>query len=256
MRLNNNTVLITGGTSGIGYALAKELLARNNTVIICGRREERLREIEQRHPEVHTAVCDVSREDDRQELVSWVTDRFSGLNVLVNNAGIQRDVNFNLGMRDLESEPSEIATNVEAPVYLTARLIPHLRKQKDAVIINVSSVLAFAPMARVPVYCATKAFIHNFTLSLRFQLQQTGISVYEVLPPRVRTELNLEGRKKAGYADTGVDVDEYARTVMDGLEADVQEIEYPGAVPAASASREDLDRMFESINDQTFTWHP
>lgn len=254
MRLNNNTVLITGGTAGIGYALAREFMRRDNTVIICGRREDRLREIAQRHPGIHTIVCDVSREDDRRRLASSVTAQFNALNVLVNNAGIQRDINFNLGMQDLETEPSEIATNIEAPVYLTAALIPHLKTQEDAAIINLSSVLAFTPMARVPVYCATKAFIHNYTLSLRFQLRQAGISVYEVLPPRVKTELNQEGRKKAGYADTGVDVDEYVRTVMEGLEADLQEIEYPGASSVVSATRTDLDRMFESINEQTYVW--
>ncbi len=213
-----------------------------------------LEEIRRRHPGIHTVVCDVSSEDDRQELVSWVTGKFSELNVLVNNAGIQRDVNFNLGMEDLESGPSEIGTNIEAPVYLTARLMPHLKSRKNAAIINISSVLAFTPMARVPVYCATKAFIHNFTLSLRFQMRQAGVSVYEVLPPRVRTELNAEGRKKAGYADSGVDVEEYVESVMKGLEADVPEIEYPGALSVVSASREDLDRMFDSINDQTFVW--
>ncbi len=254
MRLTGNTVLITGGSSGIGYSLAKAFLDRGNCVIICGRSEEKLLAVQQAYPEIRIRVCDVSDDEDRRALCSWVTDHYPDLNVLINNAGIQRDIDFNRGADDLTAGPSEIDININGPVYLSAYLVPHLKTQKDSVIINNSSCLAFTPMARVPIYCATKAFLHNFTLSLRFQLHQSGIKVFEILPPRVKTELNIAARRKMGYADTGVDSDEFVSAVMGGLENDVLEIEYPEAISVIHASRAELDEMFMSINNMTFSW--
>lgn len=254
MRLKGNTILITGGSTGIGYSMAVEFLERGNTVIICGRREQRLKEVKDQHPDIHTRVCDVASEEDRSALVAWVTGEFPQLNVLVNNAGIQHDINLTRGADDLVNGPDEIGINIVAPVHLTAHLIPHLKKQQNAVIINNSSSLAFVPMVRVPVYCATKAFIHSFTLSLRFQLQESGIRVYELLPPRVKTELNIEARRRLGYADTGVESDVFVAAVMRGLENDVPEIEYPEAISVINATRAELDAMFTSINNKTFQW--
>jgi uncharacterized oxidoreductase len=254
MRLTGNTVLITGGSSGIGYSLAKAFLDRGNTVIICGRSEDKLLAVQRAHPEIHIRVCDVSIDEDRRALATWVTDQHPDLNVLINNAGIQHDIDFNRGADDLIGGPSEIDVNINGTVYLSAYLIPHLKTRNDAVIINNSSCLAFTPMARVPVYCATKAFIHNFTLSLRFQLHHSGINVFELLPPRVKTELNIDARRKMGYADTGVDPDDFVSEVMEGLENDVLEIEYPEAISVIHASRTELDELFMSINKMTFNW--
>ena len=254
MRMDNNTILITGGATGIGYALAEAFLEKGNTVIICGRRENRLKEAQRKHPELHIKVCDVAVEHDRRALVSWVSENFRKLNILVNNAGIQRDIDFTKGTEDLLNGPSEIRINIEGPVYLSAHFIPLLREQQEATIINVSSVLAFAPMARVPVYCATKAFLHNFSLSLRVQLKKSGINVFEVLPPRVKTELNAEGRKKMGYADSGIETRDFVNAVMQGLEKDEYEIEYTSTGSVKRASRDELDAMFTSINNRTFKW--
>lgn len=254
MNLAGNTVLITGGSSGIGLGLAEAFLERGNVVVICGRRPDRLAEAKEKLPPVHTRVCDVSDEASRRELTDWVADTFEGLNILINNAGIQKDIDFRKGTEDLTRGPDEVRINVDGPVYLSAHLIPLLARHKEAAIINVSSVLAFAPMARVPVYCATKAFLHNFTQSLRFQLKSTGIRVFEIMPPRVKTELNSEGRRKMGYADSGIEVADFVGTVMTSLERGEEEIEYGRMNSVKNASRADLDAMFSSINDRTFSW--
>lgn len=253
MRMSGNTVLITGGSSGIGFALAEAFLEQGNDVIICGRREEMLLEARKKHPNLFVKVCDVGDENDRKSLVSWVSANFSKLNILINNAGIQRDIDFTKGEQDLR-DLDEIRINFEAPVFLSAYFIPLLKEQKNAAIINVSSVLAFAPMSRVPVYCATKAAIHNFCLSLRHQLSGTGIKVFELMPPRVRTELNSEGRRKSGYADSGIKAEEFAEAVMKGLQNDEFEIEFEPMGVVRKESRAELDKRFESINNRTFQW--
>ena len=182
MNLNSNTVLITGGGSGIGFALAEHLLRAKSEVIICGRHEEKLLEAQRKHPELKTRVCDVSKETQRTALFKWAATEFPRLNVLVNNAGIQRRFAIPEPMK-WKATSEEIAINLEAPVHLSALFIPHLLKQERPVIMNVTSGLAFSPMASAPIYCATKAALHSFTLSLRHQLASTPIQVIEIIPP-------------------------------------------------------------------------
>ena len=194
MRLTSNTILVTGATSGIGLALAERFLARGNEVIVCGRRAERLREIRERHPGVHTRVCDVSQEAERVALFEWAAREFPALNVLVNNAGVQR--RFPIPPHEPWHETaSEIETNLSAPIHLSFLFAPHLATVPNAAILNVSSGLAFAPMAMMPVYCATKAAIHSFTLSLRHALGKQNVDVIEVIPPAVNTRKPADGRK-------------------------------------------------------------
>lgn len=249
MKISGNTILITGGATGIGFALAERFLDAQNEVIICGRRENRLLEAQKNHPELHIKVCDVADNDDRIELFDWVTDNFSDLNVVINNAGIQKDVDFTKGAEDLLNGEDEIKINLEAPIFLSAQLIPFLKDKKGAALINVSSGLAFTPLARVPVYCATKAALHSFCLTLRYQLRNIGIKVFEVVPPIVDTELNPEGRANTGFK-AELKPDEFADAVMEGLEKDKFEIGYQMSEMGRKSSREELDMIFKRMNPE------
>ena len=193
MRLSGNTLLITGGASGIGFALAKAFLEAGSTVIICGRRAKRLEEVHEIHPGIHTRVCDISEENDRKTLADWAMANFPALNILINNAGIQRDINFTHGIDDFLAGENEIRINLEAPVILSGLLIPHLARNAGAAIINVTSGLGFVPAARMPVYSASKAGMHAYSMALRHQLSRIGIQVFEIIPPAVDTELNPAG---------------------------------------------------------------
>ena len=189
MKLSNNKILITGGASGIGLGLTERFVKENNTVIICGRRENLLQEVAKQLPSVITKACDLTIEADRLELYQWVSTNHNDLNVLVNNAGIQSWMN--ISDKDFyQRANNEIITNVLSPVHLTALFtnLPSLNT-----IVNVTSGLAFVQLSKVPVYCATKAFFHSFTLSLRHQLKSKNIEVIEMIPPALNTDLGGKG---------------------------------------------------------------
>jgi uncharacterized oxidoreductase len=243
MNPSSSTVLITGGASGIGLALATRFHAAGAAVAVCGRREEKLRELRERLPGVVTRVCDVGRADDRRALAAWAVRDLPALNVLVNNAGIQRYPRLTEGEGDWTLTDEEIAINFAAPVHLAMLLVPHLRHQPDPAIVNVTSGLAFTPLARAPVYSATKAALHSFTLSLRHQLAGTPVKVIEIAPPAVDTDLGAPGLHKFG-----VNVDEFADYVMTRLRAGEIEMGYGFAEDARRASREQLDQIFERMN--------
>ena len=177
MNLTNNTILITGGAAGIGFALARALALRGNRVIICGRNQAALDSAQAQVPELVTRVCDLNDSASRDALVGWLRAAHPDLNVLVNNAGVQYRRQL-VEPDALDGLELEVATNFTAPVLLIGALLPTLQRN-PSVIINVSSGLAFAPMADVPVYCATKAALHSYTLSLRQQLRHTGVRVVE-----------------------------------------------------------------------------
>jgi len=240
MQLNGNTVLITGGTSGIGGALAERFLAAGNQVIVCGRRANLLAELKAKHPTIHTFVADVGSAAQREALVQQALAQFPAINVLINNAGIQRKVALG------EPEPwadtaQEIAINFEGPIHLSMLMIKHLASKPRAVIANVSSGLAFVPIATMPVYCATKAALHSFTLSLRQQLRQTTVEVVEIIPPAVRTNLG-------GSHDFGAPLDAYADAVMAQLADGRPETTYEFSLKTSQASRAELDGMFKQMN--------
>ena len=222
MNITNNTILITGGTSGIGWALAEEFVHLGNEVIICGRREDRLKEAKAKWPSIHYMVCDVSKKEEREKLFHWVNANFPKLNILINNAGIQRAIDLTEGDKNYEIWHEEIKTNVTAPIHFTTLFIPELSKQKGAAIANVSSGLAFTPLANVPVYCATKAAIHSFTMSLRHQLKKTGIKVFEIIPPIVATE--LQGERAKFVKDRAIPAKTMADAIIEGLRNDKYEI--------------------------------
>jgi uncharacterized oxidoreductase len=242
MELSDNTILITGGASGIGYAFAERFLAAGSVVIVCGRREDKLREAKAKLPQVHTRVCDIGDEAERVALFDWATSEFPRLNVLVNNAGIQRRVNLSES-EDWRRTRSEIAINFDAPVHLSRLFIPHLLEQEQPAIINVTSGLSFVPLANVPVYCATKAALHSFTMSLRQQLSETPVTVIEVAPPAVDTDLG-----GVGLHTFGVPLDEFADAVFQRLPQGELEIAYGTAHKASRASREELDEIFKFMN--------
>jgi uncharacterized oxidoreductase len=243
MQLSGNTVLITGGASGIGLALAERFLRAGSAVITCGRRADKLSEAGQKHPGLHTRVCDVADPAERVALLDWVTREFAAVNVLVNNAGIQRRVQLAGDPGEWETHRQEIATNLDAPVHLSALFIPHLRTHSRAAIINVTSGLAFAPGAFAPVYSATKAALHSFTLSLRHQLSDTPIEVIEIVPPAVNTDLG-----GPGLHTFGVPVDDFADSIMARLANGEQEIGYGMSEKNRLASRAELDEVFKRMN--------
>jgi uncharacterized oxidoreductase len=242
MEVSGNTILVTGGASGIGLALARRFVERGNIVIICGRREDKLDEAKRQFDNVITRVADVAEPSDREDLVLWATSEFPALNVLVNNAGIQRKIDLTKDP-DWAKTQSEIAINLEAPIHLAQLIYPHLAKQNQAAIINVTSGLSFMPLANVPVYCATKAALHSFTLSLRWQLKGSSVEVIEVIPPAVNTDLQAPG-----LHTFGVNVDEFADAVFKGLEEQQQEIAYGTAAYASQASRKEIDVIYERMN--------
>lgn len=246
MTLTGNTILITGGATGIGLDLAKEFLKRGNQVLVCGRREEKLAEAKAQAPGLQTRICDIANADERKALAEWAIA--NGVNILINNAGMQREIDFTRGLTALTEGDDEIAINFSGTVYLTAILTPHLIKQGNAAILNVSSGLGFIPLTMMPIYCATKAAIHSFTISLRHQLAPTGVKVMEIIPPTVDTELDRGARAKRGQTDRGITVEQLTDEVMKGLEEDRPEIAIGMAANLIAGSKANFEAIFQRMN--------
>jgi uncharacterized oxidoreductase len=188
MRLTGNTVLVTGGASGIGRGLAVALHRAGNRVVIAGRRVEALRAVAEDNPGIGYLPLDQSDRQSIQRFVDEIRQQYTDLNVLVNNAGVM--ALEDLAAPDPDTASVVISTNLLGPIVLTSLLLPTLRAQRCATVINVTSALAFVPLALAPAYSATKAGLHSYTESLRFQLQDSGIQVIEVAPPKVETDMN------------------------------------------------------------------
>lgn len=189
MNSSGNTILITGGGSGIGRGLAESLHKLGNQVVISGRRQDTLNEVTAANPGMLSLILDVAEPGSICSFAADVTEKFPALNVLINNAGIMRAEKLLDQPEDAPDAEAIVATNLLGPIRLTAALLPHLKQQAHATIINVSSGLAFVPLAITPTYCATKAAIHSYTQSLRWQLRSTQIEVLEIIPPYVQTDL-------------------------------------------------------------------
>ena len=239
MKLSNNKILVTGGATGIGLALTERFIQENNQVIICGRREEALKEASDKFPEVITKVCDLSEESGRIELYNWIAENHSDLNTLVNNAGIQNwmDISDN---KFYEKAQNEISINVLAPLHLTT-LFAQL-KTLDT-IINVTSGLAFAPLTKVPVYCATKAFFHSFTFSLRHLLRSKNIEVIEMIPPALNTDLGGKGLHTEHPP-----VSEFIKAVFQQLNEVKNEISFGHSEIMQKAGPDEIKGMFKRMN--------
>jgi uncharacterized oxidoreductase len=189
MQLTGNTVLVTGGGSGIGRGLAESLFKLGNQIIIAGRRQDVLDNTTKANPGMVSLNLDISDPEAIQEFAARVTQQHPNLNVLINNAGIMKTENLQALPAGLADSEAVITTNLLGPIRLTAALLPHLRKQTRAAVINVSSGLGFVPLPVTPTYSATKAALHSYTLSLRVQLADTPVEVIEIIPPAVATDL-------------------------------------------------------------------
>ena len=243
MKTSGNTILITGGTSGIGLAFAKKFMELDNKVIICGRRKERLDEIKKSYNKIEIRRCDVQLKEERVSLTDWVIRNFPDTNILINNAGIQLLADLTKEV-DIERVTREIGINLVAPIHLSSLFVQHLKQKIESAIINISSGLAFTPLAPVHVYCATKAAVHSLSLSLRHQLRDTNIKVFEIAPPSVDTELGSDRRKDKNATHGGMHVDEFIAEAMQYIEKDV----YESAVGPAKNMREKREAFFPVMN--------
>ncbi len=189
MKLKDSTILITGGTSGIGLTLVKQLTEQGANIIVTGRNIDALNETQKQFPKVHAFQSDVSKPKDIEQLYTQVTQQFPQLNILINNAGLMRLIDLQDATLDLENINSEIVTNLSGTIQMVHQFLPHLKKQRSSAIINVSSAIAFLPYSSAPIYSATKAGVHAYTQALRLQLEDTNVNVFELIPPGVNTNL-------------------------------------------------------------------
>ncbi|EAQ81878.1 SDR family oxidoreductase [Blastopirellula marina] len=189
MQTNGDTILITGGASGIGKGLAQAFYQRGDQVILAARRTDALAKVAAESPGMAYYPLDVSSPESIAQLTAQVIADYPSLNVLINNAGVMIPEDLLSDPLDLTASMTTITTNLIGPIRLTASLLPHLRQQPAATVMMVSSGLAFTPLAMTPTYCATKAAIHSYSQSLRYQLRETNVEVLELAPPYVATEL-------------------------------------------------------------------
>ena len=239
MQLSNNKILITGGGSGIGLGLTQRFLEEGNTLIICGRRADVLDDIKAKHPTVITKVCDLTHEASRVDLYNWIATEHSDLNVLINNAGIQEWMNIDDDQFYTKAY-KEINTNVLAPIHL-CNLFINLPKLNT--IMNVTSGLAFVQLTKVPVYCATKAFLHSFTQSLRHELINKHIEVIEIIPPALNTDLG-----GVGLHDEHPPVSAFIASIFEQLNAGKQELTFGFSEMLAKATPEEVKATFNRMN--------
>jgi len=212
--------LITGGTSGIGQAFAKEFYNRGNKVIICGRRTDRLQQMQAQHPGMIVKQCDILDNVQRISLIEEIIAEHPDLNILMNNAGVQLVTDLTKPA-DMNEIRREVETNFFAPVHLATLVAQHFASRGNCAIINISSGLAYAPIAFMPVYCATKAAIHSLTLSLRHQLKNMGVRVFEIAPPSTDTELGHERRADKSQSHGGIPVQEFLDEAILAIEQDI-----------------------------------
>lgn len=213
MKLAGQTILITGGGSGIGLALAKQLAGMDNQVIIVGRDFAKLEAAQREVPSLATYSCDISQEEERLRLAEWVYHNYPKLSVLFNNAGIQLHTRFDLKqLPSLELLQQEMDTNFTAVIRLSSLFLPLLRQRPEAAIINVTSGLALAPKQSAPIYCASKAALSSFTRTLRYQLESTAVQVVEAMAPMVDTDMT------AGRGKGKISPQQFAREVIRGIQ--------------------------------------
>ncbi|MCS3798533.1 SDR family oxidoreductase [Niastella sp. OAS944] len=235
----NSKIIVTGGASGIGLGIVERLLKDNHTVIVCGRRENVLKELTDRYPTVITKKCDIEHAAEREALYNWVVTEHSDLNVLINNAGIQNwmspsDNDF------FKRAQQEIAINIEAPLHLISLF---MKLPALDTIMNVTSGLSFSPFAKVPVYSATKAFLRSFTLSLRYILKDKNIKVIEIVPPALKTDLG-----GIGLHDHAPEVGPFVESIFEQLAQGKTELTYGTSADRAKIGAEDLKKEFAKLH--------
>ncbi len=227
MNLQNNTILVTGGTGGFGFEFASKLIALGNTVIITGRNTEKLKEVKRKLPQVHTIQSDVSKPDDIINLYDQVTQQFPYLNILINNAGEMRKLSLHQD-HELADITREIEINLMGPVRMVQQFLPHLKKQKNAAILNVTSGIALSAFPISPIYSASKSGLRSYTQALRVQLKNTDIKVMELVAPGSSTPLNDKFKNEDGFSTNALMAPEkIVADAIEGMKNNKDEI-YPG----------------------------
>lgn len=230
MDLRHQTILITGGSSGLGREFARQLLALGNTVLITGRDQAKLDQAKRELPLVHIFQSDVSDPAAIEQLYAQVIVQFPVLNVLLNNAGEMRKLNLQDPALDLRDVTREIGTNLAGPIRMVQQFLPHLLAQPAAAIVNVTSGLALTPYPLAPVYGATKAGLRSYTKALRVQLQNTRVRVFELIAPAAKTPLNDQFAGDVAEKDM-MAPDKLIAQAIKGLQSDTWEV-YPGLATA------------------------
>lgn len=247
MEIQNKTVLITGGGSGIGYETAKLLSEAGNKVIIIGRTAEKLEKAAASLQHVDALVCDVTNDEAVKELVKTLTTNYPTLSILVNNAGKAFKYDHGEAANAYEKASQEIETNYLSVIRLTEYLLPLLKQQAEAAIVNVTSIVGLSPVTIIPTYSDSKAALHSYTLSLRKVLAETSnIKVFELLPPTVNTEF----AKEIGGETRGIPALDVATALINGLENDEIEIGVGGTIPFAANFFPQRIEAFHTINNR------
>lgn len=219
MKLTRRTILITGGASGIGFALAEQLLQQQNRVIICGRNQDKLSRAQQQLPALETIQCDINRADDLTDLQSRLTRNFPQLDTLINNAGIQQQLDLTHNKSLDQAVMHEIHTNLVSQINITHCLYPLLTSNSNPAILFVSSALAMVPKVQAPIYSASKAGLHSYVQSLRHQVKNDGIQVVEVFPDVIDTPMT--GHR---VSEKKMNANVFAAEVLKKLQANPAEI--------------------------------
>jgi uncharacterized oxidoreductase len=255
MKMTANTILITGGGSGIGRALAEAFHKLGNTLIIAGRRQGVLDETTKANPGMKSVTLDIESAEAIRAFGTKIAKEYPALNVVIHNAGIMRPENLLEQPEDLEDAEATITTNLLGPIRLTAALLPRLKKQPAATIMTVSSGLAYLPMALTPTYCATKAAMHSYSLTLRYQLRRTNIEVLELVPPYVQTELMGSRQASDPRAMPLKDfIEETMKILKERPEA--KEILVERVLPLRYAEKSGhFDQAFQQFNDAMMAPH-
>ena len=246
MNSTGNTILITGGGSGIGRGLAEAFHALGNQVVIAGRRKHALDETVAANPGMQSLTLDIENPAAIRDFAAHATAQFPSLNVLINNAGIMRAEKLLAQQPNLADSEAIVTTNLLGPIRLTAALLPHLQAQPASTIVNVTSGLAFVPLSLTPTYCATKAALHSYSLSLRYQLRATKTEVIELIPPYVQTHLmqGAEDPRAMPLADFIAEVMQIFQTQPTPAEICVERVK--GMRFAAENGK--FDAIFQGLN--------
>lgn len=223
MKLSGRTILITGGTSGIGFEMARQLIARQNTVLVTGRDHRKLEETRASLPGVHTFLSDAGKPEEIVTLRRRVLAEFPALDTLINNAGVMRNLNLNEERRPTDVT-QELDINLSGPVQMVQEFLPHLKSQSASLIVNVSSGLAFIPFPLSPIYSAAKAGVHAFTRCLRVQLRGSNVKVVELAPPGVETKLFRGEFEKELRGQKGMQANHLVAKAISEIEAGKTEI--------------------------------
>ncbi len=246
MNIAESTILITGGGSGIGRGLAEQFHRAGSTVIIAGRRRQLLDEVVAANPGMAAETFDVDDAESIKTFAAALITKYPGLDAVLHNAGIMRDEELKAG--DPATAEATIATNLLGPIRLNSALLPHLLQQPKATVLTVTSGLAYVPLSLTPTYCATKAAIHSYTQSLRYQLKDTKVQVIEIVPPYVQTELTGAQQKTD---PTAMPLEDYIRETFSILqnEPDAAEVLVGRVKPLRFAAQGDFDAFYNRLNE-------